>query len=408
MSPAAQWTWLVYMAGDNNLEGAGREDLKEMEQVGSTDQVNVIVQFDTEHNKTTRYRVEMGRLTVLQEMPGVDCGDPDVLRDFIQWGIQRYPAEHYLVDVWNHGGGWENLPPGFDYDSIRAAAPKRAAALKRTKRSLFRMTVDKIDKLPPEQRAIAIDCGSCDYLDNQELHEALWAALPEGKKIDVLGCDACLMNMLEIGYELQDTSRYMVGSEETEPAAGWPYADILRTLTQNPQMSPQDLAQTIAQDYGQWYQQHGDAVADQSATQSALDLNQLGTIADAVNGLADVFLKDLDNVVDPIILARYRTQKFAYPEYIDLGDFAAQLLRRFPTNSQVREAATNIREAIRSQAQDRFVIANTVWGRNVQRASGVSLYFPHEEEYSPDYAALLYSQQGRWKAFLEAFHAVTK
>lgn len=408
MSTPAQWTWLVYMAGDNNLEGAGREDLKEMQQVGSTEQVNVIVQFDTEQNKTTRYRVEMGRLTVLQEMPGVDCGDPNVLTEFIKWGIQQYPAEHYLVDVWNHGGGWENLPPDFDYNSIKLSPPRRAATLKRTKRSLFRTTVYKIDERPAEQRAIAIDCGSCDYLDNQELHKALLAALPDGKKIDILGCDACLMNMLEIGYEMKDTASYMVGSEETEPAAGWPYADILQALTKNPQMSPQDLAQTIAQDYGQWYQQHGDVVADQAATQSALDLNQLGTVADAVNGLASVFIKHLDNVLDPIILARYRTQRFAYKEYIDLGDFAAQLLRQFPTDRQIREAATTIRDAIGSQAQGRFVIANTVWGRNVQRASGVSLYFPHEEEYCPDYVDLMYSKQGRWRAFLEAFHTMTK
>ena len=36
MSAKADWTWLVYMAGDNNLEGAGKEDLNEMKEVGST------------------------------------------------------------------------------------------------------------------------------------------------------------------------------------------------------------------------------------------------------------------------------------------------------------------------------------------------------------------------------------
>jgi predicted RNA-binding protein with PIN domain len=69
MSSQAEWTWLVYMAGDNNLEGAGREDLDEMKNVGSTAQVNILVQFDTEENKTTRYRIEKDKLTVLQELP---------------------------------------------------------------------------------------------------------------------------------------------------------------------------------------------------------------------------------------------------------------------------------------------------------------------------------------------------
>ena len=74
MSQAAQWTWLVYMAGDNNLEGAGRDDLAEMKRVGSTAEVNILVQFDTEKNETTRYRIEKNRAKVLQRLPGVDCG----------------------------------------------------------------------------------------------------------------------------------------------------------------------------------------------------------------------------------------------------------------------------------------------------------------------------------------------
>src|SRR5690242_8672863 len=123
MSQTAQWTWLVYMAGDNNLEGAGKDDLKEMKQVGSTPDVNVLVQFDTEQNKTTRYRIEKNKLKVLQTMPGVNCGNPKILTEFIQWGMQNFPAQRYLVDIWNHGGGWENLPPNYNYDAIRLARP---------------------------------------------------------------------------------------------------------------------------------------------------------------------------------------------------------------------------------------------------------------------------------------------
>ncbi|RLF72707.1 MAG: hypothetical protein DRN55_05745, partial [Thermoplasmata archaeon] len=35
----AEWTILVYMVADNNLESAGIEDVNEMEQVGSTEEV---------------------------------------------------------------------------------------------------------------------------------------------------------------------------------------------------------------------------------------------------------------------------------------------------------------------------------------------------------------------------------
>src|SRR5512143_3188207 len=117
MPQTSQWTWLIYMAGDNNLEGAGHDDLEEMKQVGSTSDVKVIVQFDTEENETTRYLIDKDKARVVQRLPGVDCGDPKVLTQFIQWGAENYPGQHYLLDVWNHGGGWENLPPDYKYDA---------------------------------------------------------------------------------------------------------------------------------------------------------------------------------------------------------------------------------------------------------------------------------------------------
>ena len=77
MQEKAQWTWLVYMAGDNNLQSAGLDDLNEMRQIGSTPQVNVLVQFDTEQNKTTRYLVEKDRLKTLPGVPGCELRRPE-------------------------------------------------------------------------------------------------------------------------------------------------------------------------------------------------------------------------------------------------------------------------------------------------------------------------------------------
>ncbi len=171
-------------------------------------------------------------------------------------------------------------------------------------------------------------------------------------------------------------------------------------------MSPQDLTKTIVQDYGQWYHKYGNPITDKSATQSALDLSQLERLTGNLDILADVFVKHLDDVAAQVSLARDKAQKFAYPEYVDVGDFAAQLIKRLTTNPQVKAASHKIREALQPKSGTGLVIANAVWGPSVQRASGVSLYFPHQEDYSPDYADLLYSKQGHWKAFLEAFHAM--
>ena len=401
MAKTAQWTWLIYMAGDNNLEGAGRDDLAEMKQVGSTADVNIIVQFDTEENQTTRYRVEKKKATVIQRLPGVDCGDPKVLTEFIKWGTQNYPAKHYLVDVWNHGGGWENLPADYNYDAIRAAKPSRAAKLNRLKRALFRTTVKKIHKRPANDRAIAIDCGSHDYLDNQELRDGIYNALPQGNKFDILGCDACLMNMLEIAYEMKDTACYMVGSEETEPGAGWPYTAILKQLVAKPTMGPADVAKTIVAEYGKYFQK-----TRETATQSALDLAQIQSAAAAVNELAEVLLADLGNVAGGVSLARDRAQKFEMPEYVDLGDLAGQIAQRLPQNARVKTATDKILAALNPTTGKGLVIQNATSGPQVQRATGVSIYFPHPEDYAPDYSDLAFSKDGSWKKFLEQLFKV--
>ena len=50
-----KWTVMVYMAADNDLEYFGVEDLNEMERVGSTEDVNMIVQFDRHPRSDSTY-----------------------------------------------------------------------------------------------------------------------------------------------------------------------------------------------------------------------------------------------------------------------------------------------------------------------------------------------------------------
>lgn len=63
----AKWTFMVYMAGDNNLAGAGEADMAEMRRVGSSAEVNVVVQFDNAGARgTSRYLVQRNGRDLLQ------------------------------------------------------------------------------------------------------------------------------------------------------------------------------------------------------------------------------------------------------------------------------------------------------------------------------------------------------
>src|SRR6185312_9985134 len=48
------WTFLVYINGHNNLDSYGAQNIKSMEQVGSSDKLNIVVQWASLENNDTR------------------------------------------------------------------------------------------------------------------------------------------------------------------------------------------------------------------------------------------------------------------------------------------------------------------------------------------------------------------
>src|SRR3989304_5019387 len=200
----ADWTFLVYMAADNDLEPVGITDFLEMASVGSTPNVNVVVQFDrsaffdTSHgdwSSTKRFLVQPGMAPdppqALMDLGEVDMANPPRLLDFVTWAATASPANHYFLDLWDHGLGWQGI----------------------------------------------LQDGSA-YMRTGELGSAL-AQIKAflGRNVDIVGNDACRMP-LEIMYELQPYVDYFVGSQKDEPLAGWPYDRLFAPVVADPSMTP--------------------------------------------------------------------------------------------------------------------------------------------------------------------------
>ena len=164
----AKWTVMVYMAGDNNLDRAALRDIAEMARVGSSDKVNILVQLDRANDfLTRRFFITRGggyRKDCIETFEETNTGDPKVLENFMLWAMEKYPANRYFLILWNHGGGWWEDP----------------------------------------RRSIAYDDSSDgDALDNGELKAALSSIVKKlvgdpargGRLMDILGMDACLMNL---------------------------------------------------------------------------------------------------------------------------------------------------------------------------------------------------------------------
>ena len=417
-----KWTVMVYLAGDNNLDDAGVADLTEMKTVGTTAHINIVAQFDRQAagTQTRRYLLTKDQALekdAVENLGETNTGDPAVLIDFAQWAIKNYPAQRYLLVIWNHGNGWddediyhaarndlglnvvrrgENIGDGTQGKSV-SIRRVRVVGGPKFHRALFRSTITGALKT----RAIAYDDNAEDFLDNVELQKVLAAVRKKIKrKLDLLGMDACLMSMAEIGYQLRDHVALTVGSEETEPGDGWPYNTILRDLAKKPQMSARDLSSLIVRRYIESYD------AKSNVTQAACDLAKSETLGKAIDRLALSLKAQLTapDVRTAILTARSQVQNYDKPEYVDLYDLCALLTTNCRSN-KIRNACAKVQQAI---TKGGYVVANGSRGSGVANSHGVSIYFPDRPTsisapISPLYANLDFAKQLAWAGFLSAW-----
>ena len=180
MRTQSEWTFMVFMAGDNNLSAAGDTDLVEMRRIGSSDKVNVVVEFDNAGDAGTR-RIHIKRDGVgetVETLGETDSGSPEVLSEFITWAAQNYPAKRYVLILWNHGGGW--VPSEVDRVARSVASPgyNERELAERSSSSLgrvfFRSSLERVFSLSgPTERSICSDDGSGHSLDTVELGKVI-------------------------------------------------------------------------------------------------------------------------------------------------------------------------------------------------------------------------------------------
>ncbi len=417
-----KWTLMVYLAGDNNLDAAGMADMMEMKQVGSTADINVVVQFDRagKNSSTNRYYLRKGTTAakdIVQSLGETNTGDPKVLSDFVAWGVKNYPAEHYLLVLWNHGAGWDdsNLYAG---DYLSGATPPIArkrtiiakgtqksktakpldfgvarAGMHRARRALFRTTVANMITT----RAIAFDDEAKDFLDNIEMKQVLTDVKKRiGHKIDILGFDACLMSMVEVSYQVKGAVDFAVGSEEEEPNEGWPYDGILKALAAKPGMSPAELSRTIASKYLASYK------STANVTFAATDLSAIDSLTSAIDMLAKSLRQSINDasVRSAIMTARSQAQEYSspYDDYVDLVDVCS-LIAHYAAKPDISAACGAVKAAVA-----KAVIQQGAKGSKVDNSNGTSIYFP-KKQVCKLYATLDFAKKTAWPKFLADYLA---
>ena len=276
-------TVMVYMIGSNleSENGSATDDLKEMIASRNGKNLNIVVQTggstewkDLGISADTRQRwlIQNGKFTEVDDIGQGSMCTREALADFVSWSAQTYPADRYMLVLWDHGGGTLG---GFGQD----------------------------DNYPN---------------DNLDLYEMAGAVSDSGVKLDIMSFDACLMATLEVGYAFEPYADYLLASEETEPGYGWDYTKSFKALSDDPSMPTLELGARLIDDYGSFY-------GNDDVTLSLLDLREIPALYQAcVNYYqqADTMLQTQDGFTE-LSVARSKSRSYAEGqcEQIDLVDY---------------------------------------------------------------------------------------
>ena len=352
----AKWCVMVFMNADNDLDRQGVKDICEMELAGVSNDVNILVQIDRAREKTARRYMVTKRAanaskddwgltsTKIEDLGEVDMGDYKQIINFSKWCVDNYPAEKYALVIWNHGAGWRLAPNA--------------------------------------QKGISYDEQSGKIITAAELGLALEAVRGLiGKPIELLGMDACLMQMIEVAYELKENASYIVASEETEPGEGWPYEPICSALLKNPEITPVDLSKLIAEAYSQ------SCISNKKGTtMSVIDTSSLPALAAEADNFSKVLISALnsDERIRKARISIAEAQKFEVAAYIDLGDFVKRIIANMDI-PEVKQAGETVLMAL-----SKTIVINRLTGSSAKNATGLTIYFPRMT-FNAKYSSLKFS-----------------
>ncbi|KXH77270.1 MAG: hypothetical protein AM326_05375 [Candidatus Thorarchaeota archaeon SMTZ-45] len=345
---AKEWTFMVYSCADCDLEGFQLGYLVNMAAVGSTAEVNIVVQMDRidgfvssygDWTDCKRFYVTQGLTpaseNAIDSLGEVNMGDPNTLLDFLNWAVQDYPANRYFAMIIGHG--W-------------------------------------LDGVCP-------DSTSHDILTPLEIQWALNQVKSGlGVEVDVIGFEACQHSALEILYELGDSPEVVIASEEL--STHWPYRSILSDMVASPTMDTDVLASLIVDHYSEFSWMGGPIM-----TLAAFNRSRIPEVVQATSTLASILRANLTTFGHAVLSAASAAEHYSpipYPEDYsyytscrDLYDFAIEI-KKVISDSSVQLAADNLVHAIENAC-----IAE--WhGTAHPNFHGLYIYLPADEDVYND------------------------
>lgn len=359
MAAKADWTVMVYMAGDNELSHEMVLALQELKGYSEErrQQVRIVAQFDPSGLGLPTRRYDFSKEPAWGpgdslgdwedrnfDIDETNTGNPEALIAFTDWAGSSYEADRYALILSGHGSG-------------------------------------------ATEEKLLLDAYSSDALTIPELASTLESVVEKlgVDKLDLLGLDCCFMSMAEVGFQIRNLADVMIGAQGFEPQRGWPYHNILVAITDRRReldraLNAREVADLMVQVYTNSYADY-DRAAGSSVDLAAVDLREIEGIKEPLEELALVLESSLDSSLSDVHMARWRAQTYKFDQYVDLWDFCDQLEEVY-AHSPVEKKKLNgvcerVKKAIYNEKKGTgCLIRSGCAGFAYQHSHGLSIYLP--------------------------------
>ncbi len=370
LARAESWTMLIYWAVDNDLHQASIPYLRALEKTGSSDRLNIIAQVDYPGRTRKTERIQIFREGTIPADPRNDVphsrvleefdtetnsASPEVLTDFLLWGLKKFPADHYIVVIGSHGMNWRGI--------IEDHTSKSIMPLMDMGRSLEAM--------------------------NQK----------RGKPIELLIMDACRMSFADTLFDLSGQAAWLIGSQFD--VNGFDHGTPIAELAANPSMTTRELGLSYIRAYP--HPDHAEPGISSSllhlgprpVTQWSRDFGEITAHLSGLRPEQKAALKDLleitrndyrDKAIDFGNLLE-ALQAVAAPLPARIRDLTDRYLG-FTTEVDARDGTTML-----SRYPARSVIQGSSFTAQSKRATGLALNCPsNKRDYRSTAFALVHAE----------------
>lgn len=432
-----QWTVLIYMHAPTFLKEPSYAALEALSQgiaertnqhnklyardqkmLFMTPRVQILVEIHTDEYITRFSYDDLGKCHLVSQAHVKDFEDHEHdLYAACQWAFGGFPSEHTCLILSGHGTGilepqWHEgtqrwlFESGADdsyFDRYRVEQNERLIQL--IDERLFH-TFHRSLFLPSQRKPMNV-CQIGRIIKKVAQHLL-------GRKIDILGFDACHMALLEIAYEVSFAAHFMVASQNCEEKEGWDYKEVASAFSFS---SPSLVAQALVHAYAKKEQSQQKMVLNLSAFDLAIVPQLMQALDKAVNELCACLMIYKKEFHDQLCSIRAQCKRFcSMPAYTDLSEFLYTLLQETLTlpagkaRDDMRLALYQVLEILAF-----FIVAytsseypdtaqNILFEDGMPKTinQGVSIYFPlsHQEA---GYQKTSFAQVSAWPRFLAAF-----